>query len=155
MQKAGLASLAFFFCDFVDDQKKDLRGLISSLLVQVCHQSDSYRDVLFEFYSERASGSRYPGDDALAGCLKGLLKIPGHVPVHLIVGALDEFSNTSSIPPPRGEVLNLIKELIKSEIPHLRICVISRPEIDIKDVLDPLIVRSASLRDKRGQKKQI
>jgi hypothetical protein len=69
MRKAGLASLAFFYCDFREDQKKDLRGLLSSLLVQLCHQSDSYRDILFKFYSEHARGSRHPSDDALAGCL--------------------------------------------------------------------------------------
>jgi hypothetical protein len=45
MRKAGLASLAFFYCDFREDQKKDLRGLLSSLLVQLCHQSDSYCDI--------------------------------------------------------------------------------------------------------------
>ena len=54
MRKAGLASLAFFYCDFREDQKKDLRGLLSSLLVQLCHQSDSYYDVLFKFYTEHA-----------------------------------------------------------------------------------------------------
>ena len=155
MRKVGLASLAFFYCDFREDQKKDLRGLLSSLLVQLCHQSDSYCDVLSNFYSEHANGSRYPGDDALAECLKDLLKVPGHAPVFLILDALDECSNTSSIPSPRSDVLNLIKELIKSEIPLLGICVTSRPEIDIKDALDPLIFRSVSLHDECGQKHDI
>ena len=155
MRKTGLASLAFFYCDFREDQKKDLRGLLSALLVQLCHQSDSYCDVLSSFYSEHANGSRYPGDDALANCLKDLLKLPGHAPVYLIVDALDECSNTSSIPSPRSDVLNLIKELIKLEILNLRICVSSRPEMDIKDVLDPLIFCSVSLHDQPGQKKDI
>src|SRR6266705_330998 len=123
MRKAGLASLSFFYCDFREDQKKDLRGLLSSLLAQLFHQSDSYCDVLSKFYSEHANGSRYPGDDALAGCLMDLLELPGHAPVYLIVDAFDECSNTSSIPSPRDEALNLIVELIKSRIPNLRICV--------------------------------
>jgi len=33
MRKLGLASLAFFYCDFREDQKKKLRGLLSSLPV--------------------------------------------------------------------------------------------------------------------------
>ena len=152
MRKAGLASLAFFFCDFREDQKKDLRGLLSSLLVQLCHQSDSYCDVLSKFYSEHVNGSRYPGNDALAGCLKELLKLPGHAPVYLIMDALDECPNTSSIPSPRSHVLNLIEKLINSQISNLHICVTSRPEMDIKDVLDPLIFRSVSLHEERGQK---
>ena len=155
MRKVGLASLAFFYCDFREDQKKDLRGLLSSLLVQLCHQSDSYSDILSRFYSERANGSRHPSDDVLAGCLKDLLKHPGHAPVYLIVDALDECSNTSSIPSPRDEILNLIEELIKSEIPNLRICVTSRPEPDIKNFLDPLVLQSISLHDESGQKRDI
>jgi hypothetical protein len=111
--------------------------------------------MLFKFYSEHAKGSRHPSDDALVGCLKDLLKLPGLAPVYLIVDALDECPNTSAIPSPRDEVLNLIEELIKSQIPNLRICVTSRPETDIKDVLDPLIFRSVSLHDESGQKRDI
>ena len=155
MRKAGLASLAFFYCDFREDQKKGLRGLLSSLLVQLCHQSDSYCDVLSKFYSGHANGSRYPGDDELVECLMDLLELPGHAPVYLVVDALDECPNTSSIPSPRSDILNLIEKLIKSEISNLHICVTSRPEVDIKYALDPLIFRSVSLHDERGQKNDI
>ena len=155
MRKAGLASLAFFYCDFKEDHKKDLRGLLSSLLVQLCHQSDSYCDMLSKFYSEHASGSRYPGDNALEICLKDLLKHPGHAPVYLIVDALDECPNSSSIPSPRSDVLNLITELVKSNISNLHICVTSRPELDIKDALGSLSFCSVSLHDERGQKSDI
>ena len=151
MRKAGLASLAFFYCDFREDQKNGLRGLLSSLLAQLCHQSDSYSDILSKFYSEHGNGTRHPGDDVLAGCLKDLLKLPGHAPVYLIVDALDECSKSSSIPSPRDEVLNLIEELIKSESPNLRVCVTSRPEKDIKDFLNPLVVHTVSLHDESGQ----
>jgi hypothetical protein len=155
IRKAGLASLAFFYCDFREDKKRDVRGLLSSLLVQLCHQSDFYCDMLSKFYSEHAKGSRDPSDDALAGCLNNLLKLPGLAPVYVIVDALDECPNTSGVAGPRDEVLNLIEELINSQIPNLRICVTSRPETDIKDVLDPLIFRSVSLHDESGQKKDI
>ena len=155
MRKAGLASLGFFYCDFRDDQKKELRGLVSSLLVQLCHQSDSYCDILSNFYSDHAKGSRHPSDEALVGCLKDLLKLPGRAPVYLIVDALDECPNTSAFPSPRAKVLDLLEELIKSQIPNLRICVTSRPETDIKDVLDPLIPRYVSLHDQDEQKRDI
>ena len=155
MRKTGLASLAFFYCDFREDQKKDLRGLLSSLLAQLCHQSDFYSHILSKFYTEHANGSRHPSDNVLAGCLKDLLNTPGHAPVYLIVDALDECPNTSSIPSPRDEVLNLIAELIKSQIPHLRVCVTSRPEADIKDFLEPLVLYTVSLHDESGQKRDI
>jgi hypothetical protein len=155
MQKAGLASLAFFYCDFREEQKKDLRGLLSSLLVQLCHQSDSYCNLLSEFYLEHAEGSRHPSDDDLVRCLANLLKLRGHAPVYLIIDALDECPNTSAILSPRDDVLNLVEELMKSRFPNLSICVTSRPEIDIKDVLDPLVHLSVSLHDEDGQKGDI
>ena len=154
MQKAGLASLAFFYCDFREDQKKDLRGLLSSLLVQLSHQSDSYSDILFKFYEEHDEGSRHPSDDELARCLTDLLQNPGQAPVYVVVDALDECPNTA-VPSPRVKVLDLIEELIKSRLPNLRICVTSRPETDIKYVLDTLTFRSVSLHDEGGQKGDI
>ena len=155
MRKAGLAALAFFYFDFREDQKRDLRGLLSSLLVQLCHQSDSYYDVLFEFYSDHARGLRHPSDDALVACLKNLLELPGLAPVYIIVDALDECPNTSANPTPRAEVLTLLEELIDSQFPNLRICVTSRPETDIKDVLDTLIFRSVSLHEQSEQRRDI
>jgi hypothetical protein len=155
MRKAGLASLAFFYFDFREDKKKDLRGLLSSLLDQLCHQSDSYCDTLSKFYLAHANGRRCPSDNALAGCLKDLLKLPGLAPVYLIVDALDECPNTPTIPSPRANVLNLLEDLIKSQIPNLRVCITTRSEMDIRDVLDPLIPFCVSLHDESGQKRDI
>jgi hypothetical protein len=47
------------------------------------------------------------------------------------------------------------EELIKSQLRNLRICVTSRPETDIKDVLGTLTFRSVSLHDEGGQKRDI
>jgi hypothetical protein len=77
MQRAGLALLVFFYCDFRDDEKKDMSGLLSSLLVQFCHQSDSYSDILFKLYAEHAEGSRPPSDDKLVKCLADLPSLCG------------------------------------------------------------------------------
>ena len=155
MRKAGLASLAFFYCDFREDRKKELRGLLSSFLVQLCHESDSYFDILSNFYSEHNKGSRFPSDDSLVGCLKDLLKLPGQAPVYLIVDALDECPNPSMVRSPRAIVLSLIKDLVETRIMNLRVCVTSRPEFDIKNFLDPLVFRSISLQDESGQKRDI
>ena len=155
MRKAGLASLAFFYCDFREDRKKELRGLLSSFLVQLIPQSDSYFDIIFNFYSEHDKGLRPPSEDALVGCLKGLLNLPGLAPVYLIVDGLDECSNLSVVRSPRAEVLRFIEELVKTQILNLRVCVTSRPELDIEDALDRLTFRSVSLHDQSGQKRDI
>ena len=155
MQKTGLASLAFFYCDFREDRKTELRGLLSSFLVQLYHQSDSYFDLLSKFYSEHDKGSRPASDNALARCLMDLLKLPGLAPVYLIVDALDECPKPSVVRSPRAEVLLFIEKLVTTQIRNLRVCVTSRPELDIKDVLNPLIFRSVSLHDESGQKRDI
>ena len=151
MRKSGLASLAFFYCDFREDQKKDPRGLLSSFLVQLCNQSDSYCDVLSNLYLEHNNGSRQPSDNTLLDCLEEILKLPRHAPVYLIIDALDECPVTSSMRTPRDKVLTLVKKLSDSQIPNLRICVTSRPEMDIKSVLDSLAFRSISLHNQIGQ----
>jgi hypothetical protein len=155
MQKSRSAMLAFYYCDVREDQKRELRGLLSSLLVQLCRQSDTYCDILLKFYLEHDEGLRHPSDVALAESLKNLLKLPGHGPVYLVIDALDECSNTPAISSPRAKILELIAELIESSFPNLRVCVTSRPEPDIKDVLDSLVFRSVSLHDARGQKREI
>jgi hypothetical protein len=71
-----------------------------------------------------------------------------------VLDALDE-CRISSTPSPREEVLMLVEELIDSRIPNLHICITSRPEIDIKAVLDPLTFRSVSLHDEIGQMEDI
>jgi len=58
MRKSGLASLAFYYHDFREDQKKHLRGLLSSMLFQLCAQSDSYHDILSNFYSTHLYGAQ-------------------------------------------------------------------------------------------------
>ena len=155
MRKSGLASLAFFYCDFRESEKRDLRGLLSSLLVQLCHQSESYGRILSSFYSEHANGSQHPSDDELVQCLRDILDVPGQAPVYLIVDGLDECSNTSDMPSPREKVLTLFEDLVGLNLPNLRLCVTSRPEIDIKVTLEPLTFRSVSLHEESEQREDI
>jgi len=156
IQISGLASLAMFYYDFREDEKKDLRGLLSSVIFQLCDQSDSYYTIVSTFYSTHRDGARSPSDDRLIQCLKDLLGLPGQAPIYLIIDALDECPNTS-LPSQRDEVLLLLEDLVDSklELPNLRICVTSRPETDIKPVLEPITFRSVSLHDESGQKEDI
>ncbi len=153
MQKSGLASLAFFYCDFRDDQKKDRHGLLSSLLVQLGEQSDTYSAILSEFYEAHRRGSQqsHASDNELADCLNDMLKLPGQATVYIVIDALDECPIATGSQLPREEVLEIVEGLVKSEIPNLQICVTSRPEADILSILEPLAFRSVSLHSEDGQ----
>lgn len=47
---AGSACVAYFYFDFKDTGKRDLRALLSSLLAQLCNQSNRCFDILFWSY---------------------------------------------------------------------------------------------------------
>ena len=155
IQESGLACLAMYYYDFREDKKKDLRGLLSSVLFQLCNQSDSYHRIISTFYSTHLNGAQSPSDDELIHCLIDLLKLPGSQPIYLIVDALDECPSTSSLSSPREKLLSLVEDLVEAQLPNLRICVTSRPEVDIKAILEPLAFCSVSLHDASGQQKDI
>jgi hypothetical protein len=157
LQKSGLASLAFFYCDFRDDKKKDRRELLSSLLVQLGEQSDAYSTILSKFYEAHRRGSQqsHASDSELADCLKNMLKLPGQAPVYIVADALDECPVTTGLVFTRKKVLELLEELVILRIPNLRICVTSRPEADIIEVLENLAFFSVSLHGESGQVQDI
>jgi hypothetical protein len=155
LRRNGVASRAIFFYDFKEDQENDLRGLVSSMLDQLCCQSDSYANIISKFYLEHNNGYRDPSDEALSRCLKDLLELRGQAPIFLVVDALDECPTTSTRPSPREKVLMLLEDLVNSQLPNLLICVTSRPQVDISPVLEPLSFRAVSLHDENGQTKDI
>jgi hypothetical protein len=155
MRQSGLVSLAMFYYSWGEDQKKDLHGLLSSVLFQLCDQSNPYCDTLFTFYTTHRQGAQSPSDDELVLCLKDLLNLPGQTPVYLFIDGLDECPSTSALSSPREGVLSLLEDLIESQFTNLRICVTSRTEADIEAILEPLTFRSVSLHDERGQKEDI
>ena len=155
MRKSGGASLAMYFYDFRDDLKKDLRGLLSSVLFQLCDQSDSHYNILSAFHSTHRNGAQSPRDEELIQCFEDLVKVPGPPPVYLIVDGLDESPNTSTQSFHRDQVLSFLDDLVKAQLQNLRLCVTSRPEVDIKAILGPLAFRSVSLENESGQRKDI
>jgi hypothetical protein len=151
----GSAYVAYFFFDFKDTGKQDVHALLSSLLVQLSHQSTSFCDVLSACYSAHQSGSRQPSDRALTQCLQDMIRSSVQNPIYLILDALDECPNTIGMPSSRDKVLALVEKLIKLNFPNLHLCITSRPEIDIRTSLEPLTSNRISLHDQSGQKKDI
>jgi hypothetical protein len=147
--------LVYYYFDFRDTAKQDVRGLLSSLVVQLCAKSNLCCDILSGLYSKHDAGLRLPDDYSLTKCLKDMLKLTELPPIYLIVDALDESPNLFGAPSPRKLVLNLIKDLVALHLPNLHFCVTSRPEADIQAALGPLVSHAISLHDKAGQKQDI
>jgi hypothetical protein len=131
--------------------------LLTSILIQLINQSDPFSDILLALYSAHHLGSQQPSDSVLTQCLKDILKASQQVPTYIIIDALDECPDTLGIQSSREKVLDLLEELIQLQFPNLRLYVTSRPEVDIRTVLDPLTSasNSISLHEQNGQKQDI
>ena len=147
--------MAYFYFDFRDANKQGLRDLLTSLLTQLSACSGPCCDILSDLYLAHDKGKNQPSDTSLAECLKKLVSLPDQPPIYLVIDALDESPNASGISSPREMVLRLLEELVDLSLQNLRICVTSRPEIDIRNVLEPLTSRRVSLHDQSGQKQDI
>ena len=147
--------MAYFYFDFRDLDKQHRRNLLPSLLIQLSSQSRPCHDVFSRLYSAHKNGAQTPSDSAMIQCLKDMLALPHSQPVYIILDALDECPNWPGIPSPREQVIALVKELVDLRLPHLRICITSRPEFDIRATLTPLAQHRVSLHDESGQKKDI
>jgi hypothetical protein len=88
-------------------------------------------------------------------CLKEMLNLDMERPTYIIMDALDECPNLSTIPSPREEVLEFVVEIVGLRLSNLHICVTSRPESDIQAFLGPLTSRPVSLHDESGQQDDI
>jgi hypothetical protein len=147
--------MAYFYFDFRDIDKQNRRDLLPSLVTQLSDQSHRHCDILNDLYLKHRSGAQKPGEDELIQCLKDMLTLPDQQPIYLIIDALDECPDTSGMPSPREQVLDLVKELVELSSPNLRLCVMSRPEIDIRRALEPLTSLRVSLHEQNGQRQDI
>ena len=148
-----LASVVYYYFDFKDTGKQDRRGLISSLLTQLCTGPRHSYNILSKLYEAHQNGSRQPSEVDLIRCLKDVLALPGKV--YIIVDAVDESPNKPGIPSPREKVLQLVEELVNLRCPNIRVCITSRPEVDIRMVIEPLASHAVSLHNEWGQRGDI
>jgi len=155
LRTAGLATSAYYYFDFRDVKKQDHYGLLSSLLSQLSAKSDSCYKVLSKLYSDNASGTGKPDIGALTKFIKDMLSFPGQGPIYIIIDAIDECPDTNGTPSAREEILGLIDELVNLDLPNVYLCVASRPEIDIRNAIEPLKPLQISLHDEDGQKNDI
>ena len=153
--EAGSAILAYFYFDFRDLDKQTCRHLLLSLVSQLSARSSPCCDILNRVYETHENGTRQPSDDTLKECLIKMLRLPGQGPIFIVLDALDECPDSSGFPSPRVEVLQLVKELVELRLQEVHICTTSRPEFDIRVVLEPLAFRAVSLHDESGQQTDI
>ena len=153
LRDAGNATLAYFYFDFRDEQKQNIRNVVTSLLVQLSTYSKPCCEVIYHLYSTHGKGMQQPSNHLLIKCLKEMLAAAAQHPIFIIMDALDECPDLG-MPTPREAVLGLVKDLVclHLQVPNLHIFVTSRPEVNIQTRLKPLAVNAISLQDEHRQK---
>ena len=157
MRESKSALVAYYYFDFKDAAKRDIRGLLTSLLLQLVDDSDCCWNLLSQLHKRCRDGSDQPSDVTLVRCLKNMLEFPGQIPTYVIIDALDECPNNIGTPSAREKVLNFVEDLVGSNLSNLFMCITSRPEQDITTILNPLTPasRRVSLHEEVGQRNDI
>ena len=157
IRKPRSALVAYYYFDFKDAAKRDVRGLLSSILLQLVGDSDPCWHLLSQLHKKCHDGLEQPSEAALAQCLNSVIDLSGQIPTYIIIDALDECPNNIGTPSARERVLNFIDDLVQSNHSNLFICITSRPEQDINSTLNPLTdpSRRVSLHEEGGQMKDI
>jgi NACHT domain len=113
---------AYYYFDFNDAEKQNVKGLLRSLLTQLALLREDIGDDILKLYSENGLGMQEPGQTGLALTLFSVLQKLGRT--YLLIDALDECSQRESL-------LQLISE-IKNRCSSVSILVTSRNEYDIE-----------------------
>ncbi|KAH9980858.1 ankyrin repeat-containing domain protein [Lactifluus volemus] len=150
-----LGSICYFYFDYKDTSKRDIRGLLSSLLIQLCDQSHHFWGLLSRLYDTHNNGREQPTEEKLMKCLKDMLNLDERLPVYIIIDALDECLNNPPTSSPRRKVLDLLEDLVKSHFSRVHILVTSRDEHDIRHAFQSLPSLHITLHDQGGQKDDI
>ena len=80
-----------------------------------------------------------------------MLNCKGQAPIYTIMDGVDECAKSSGTLYPREEVLMLVEELVGLRVSNLHICIITRPEIDIKTIIHSLTSHWVSLHEERAR----
>ncbi|KAH9179177.1 hypothetical protein EDB89DRAFT_778791 [Lactarius sanguifluus] len=83
----GSSLMVYFYFDFKDAAKRDIRGLLSSLLIQLSDTSDICWSVLSDLYTSHRDGSDQPSEATLVQCLKDMLQSAPHTRFYIILDA--------------------------------------------------------------------
>ena len=69
LRESKSALVAYYYFDFKDASKRDIRGLLTSLLLQLVDKSNRCWDLLSQLHKMCRDGSEQPSDAALVQCL--------------------------------------------------------------------------------------
>ncbi|KAI0259532.1 hypothetical protein BC834DRAFT_905504 [Gloeopeniophorella convolvens] len=143
----GSALVAYFYFDFKDPQKQTIKGLLSSIIVQLCTHFAPHWGAISRLYSEYGNGQLQPSDEVLIQSLKDLIaQTEESTLVYILMDAPDECPATSAT----GAIYDLLKELVELGSANVRLCVTTGVDYDTLDFMEPLASHSIEMSKAAG-----
>jgi hypothetical protein len=148
----------FFDCDKPD--KRNFRGLLASLVTQLCENSKRYPESMPTLYTKCRNGLDPPTEADLTQLLNRFLtELQAQFSIYIVIDGVDNCIEAESTESPRKKVLKFLEHLVRSRHPKLNICVTSSLKGDMEKSLKPLVAavssRQVILHDEKGQKEDI
>jgi hypothetical protein len=135
-------AFAYFYFDFNDTEKQNAINFVSSLIAQLCSQIVDLLEKLKELYKRCNNGKHKVDMSDLKAVLKLFAVAEELHDFFIVADALDECPKNGEREL-RNELLGLIIEMNSWSPSNIHLLVTSRQELDIKEILTPLLTTSA------------
>ncbi|KAI0262687.1 hypothetical protein BGY98DRAFT_1104080 [Russula aff. rugulosa BPL654] len=150
-------------CYYFDSEKPDkrnFRGLLASLVTQLCKGSNRHPESIPVLYTKCRNGSDPPTEADLTQLLNRFLtKLQAQFWIYIVIDGVDNCIDAESTEFPRKKVLKFLEDLIRSRHSKLNICITSSLKEDMEKSLKPLAAGASSrqviLHEEKGQKEEI
>ena len=122
-------AICYFYFAFDDPDKKKHEPCVRSMIAQLAMQASRVPEALETLYTRCHEGQAQPSIDALMSTFQRMVQDFNEV--FIIFDALDECEK-------REDLLKLVGNIVDCKVGKLHILAVSRKEVDITRVLDPL-----------------
>jgi sulfur relay (sulfurtransferase) complex TusBCD TusD component (DsrE family) len=140
--------------------KCNLRGLLASLITQLCENSDRCPESVPALYAKCRNGSDLPSEAELMQLLNRILaELKAQFSIFIVVDGVDHCMETETTESPRKKVLKFLESLVRSRHSKLYICISSSLKEGMERSLKALAAGASSrqviLHDQVGQTEDI
>jgi hypothetical protein len=152
--------IAYYFFDCNKPDKRNFRGLLASLVTQLCENSKRHPESMPALYTKCRNGSDLPTEADLTQLLNRFLtELQAQFSIYIVIDGVDHCIEAESTESPRKKVLKFLGDLVRSRYPNLNTCITSSLNGDMEESLKPMLAgalsRQVTLHDEKGQKDDI
>jgi hypothetical protein len=160
----NLSKSEIIVCYYFDSEKSDkrnFRGLLASLVMQLCESSKRHPESIPALYTKCRNGSDPPNEADLTQLLNRFLaELQAQFSIYIVIDGVDNCIEAESTEFPRKKVLKFLEDLVRSpRHSKLNICITSSLKEDMEKSLKPLVAGASSrqviLHDEKGQMEDI